>query len=65
MASNNAYISQQGTADKGKQFDFNNSTETWNNKGLESGNSWGVVMVSYNIGSSIIYDIKKQKDQLW
>jgi len=33
-------------------------------KHLESGKSWKEAMISYNTGSSTIYDIKKQKDQL-
>jgi hypothetical protein len=33
-------------------------------KHLESGKSWKEAMISYNIGSSTSYDIKKQKDQL-
>lgn len=32
--------------------------------GLESGQSWNVVVASYSIDLSAAHDVKKQKDQL-
>ena len=31
----------------------------------ESGKSWGMVLAAYNIRSSTVYDIKKQRNKLW
>lgn len=57
-------MNKQGAASKRKQVTLmipQNLETIWR---LKSGESQREVTASYNIGSSLIYDIKKHKDQL-
>jgi hypothetical protein len=57
-------MSKQGTAVKRKHITLTIPQKLEIISRLESGESRSVVMAAYNIGSSTIYDIRKQKDQL-
>jgi DDE superfamily endonuclease./Tc5 transposase DNA-binding domain./CENP-B N-terminal DNA-binding domain. len=57
-------MSKQGTAGKRKHVTLTIPQKLEIINRLESGESRSVVMAAYNIGSSTIYDIRKQKDQL-
>jgi hypothetical protein len=61
MASEDPQLSKQGTAGKRKHT-IPPKLEII--RRLESGENRCDVMASYNVGSSIIYAIQKQKDQL-
>jgi len=57
-------MSKQGAAGKRKHVTLTIPQKLEIIRRLESGESRSVVMAAYNIGSSTIYDIRKQKDQL-
>ena len=58
-------MSQKGTASKRKCLTLKILQKLKIIRGLEDGRNQREVMASYNTGSSTVYDIKKQKDQLW
>jgi hypothetical protein len=63
MVSKDLRMSKQGTAGKRKHVTLiPQKLETC--RRLESGLSCIVIVAAYDIGSSAVYDIQKQKDQL-
>jgi len=54
---------KQGTADQRKHINLKIAEKLERIRKLESGENQREVMVLYNIGSSTICDIEKQKDQ--
>jgi hypothetical protein len=63
MASKVAKISNQCAEGKRKHVTLTTPQRLEIIRRSESGESCSVVMASYNVGSSTIYDIKEQKDQ--
>jgi len=61
MASKGLMISKNGTAGKRKYITFMSPQKLETIRRFESGKSQSVIMASYTIGSSTIYDTKKRK----
>jgi hypothetical protein len=61
MASKGLNMSKQGTAGKRKYITFRSPQKLETVRRVESGKSQNVIMASYIIGSSTIYDTKKCK----
>jgi hypothetical protein len=64
MAYKDPVTSKQGLPGKRQHVTWTVYQELGIIRSLESGESWSVIVASYTIGSSTVYDIKKQMDQL-
>jgi hypothetical protein len=64
MAYKDPVTSKQGLPGKGQHVTWTVSQELGIIRSLESGESWSAIVASYIIGSSTVYDIKKQMDHL-
>lgn len=66
MASEDPKVSKQGIAGKRKRVPLKipQKLDIYVTRKLEIGESWSVLLASYNIGLLTVYDTEKQKDQL-
>lgn len=65
MTSKDLKMSKKGTAGKRKCITFMSPQKLETIRRFERGKSQSVIMASYTIGSSTIYDTKKRKGRLW